>query len=43
MNRDIVNTAATRLTIADVYFQDDIHVTKKLTLNLALPWDHHDV
>ena len=40
MNRDIVNTApATRLTIADVYFQDDFRVTKKLTLNLALRWD----
>ena len=40
VNRDVVNTApATRLTIADAYFQDDIHVTKKLTLNLALRWD----
>ena len=40
MNRDIVNTApATRLTIADAYFQDDFRVTKKLTLNLALRWD----
>jgi hypothetical protein len=40
VNRDIVNTApATRLTIADAYFQDDLRVTKKLTLNLALRWD----
>ncbi|MGA2772699.1 MAG: TonB-dependent receptor [Bryobacteraceae bacterium] len=40
VNRDVVNTApATRLTIADAYFQDDFHVTKKFTLNLALRWD----
>ena len=40
VNRDVVNTApATRLTIADVYFQDDFRVNKKLTLNLALRWD----
>ena len=40
MNRDIVNTApATRLTIADAYFQDDFRATSKLTLNLALRWD----
>ena len=40
LSRDIVNTApATRLTIADAYFQDDFRVTKKLTLNLALRWD----
>jgi hypothetical protein len=40
VNRDIVNTApATRLTIADVYFQDDFRATSKLTLNLALRWD----
>ncbi|MDR3698163.1 MAG: TonB-dependent receptor [Candidatus Sulfopaludibacter sp.] len=40
VNRDIVNTApATRLTIADAYFQDDFRATSKLTLNLALRWD----
>ena len=40
MNRDIVNTfPATRLTIADAYFQDDFRVTPKLTLNMALRWD----
>ena len=40
VNRDIVNTApATRLTIADAYFQDNFRVTKELTLNLALRWD----
>ncbi len=40
LSRDIVNTApATRLTIADAYFQDNFRVTKKLTLNLALRWD----
>lgn len=40
LSRDVVNTAPqTRLTIADVYFQDDLRVTKKLTLNLALRWD----
>ena len=39
-NRDIVNTfPATRLTIANAYFQDDFRVTSKLTLNLALRWD----
>jgi hypothetical protein len=40
VNRDIVNTApATRLTIADAYFQDDFRATRKLTLNLAIRWD----
>lgn len=40
VNRDVVNTApATRLTIADAYFQDDFRATSKLTLNLALRWD----
>jgi Carboxypeptidase regulatory-like domain/TonB dependent receptor len=40
LSRDVVNTAPqTRLTIADLYFQDDYRVTKKLTLNLALRWD----
>src|SRR6202012_175971 len=39
VNRDIVNTApATRLTIADAYFQDDLRLNKQLTLNLALRW-----
>jgi hypothetical protein len=40
MSRDIVNTfPATRLTIADTYFQDDFRVTPKLTLNLGVRWD----
>jgi Carboxypeptidase regulatory-like domain len=40
MNRDIVATfPQTRLTIADVYMQDDIRLTSKLTLNLAVRWD----
>jgi hypothetical protein len=40
LSRDVVNTApATRLTIADAFFQDDFRVTKRLTLNLALRWD----
>jgi hypothetical protein len=40
MSRDIVDTfPQTRLTIADVYFQDNYRVTPKLTLNLALRWD----
>ena len=40
VNRDIVDTfPQTRLTIADVYFQDDYRVTSKLTLNVALRWD----
>jgi len=40
VNRDIVNTfPQTRLTIADVYFQDDFRVTSKLTLNLGVRWD----
>ncbi len=40
VSRDVVNTApATRLTIADAYFQDDFRATSKLTLNLALRWD----
>lgn len=47
LSRDVVNTApATRLTIADAYFQDDFRVTKRLTLNLAMRWDlitmYHD-
>jgi hypothetical protein len=40
VNRDIVNTAPqTRMTVADLYFQDDYRVTKNLTVNLALRWD----
>jgi hypothetical protein len=40
MNRDIVNSfPQTRMTIGNVYFQDDIRLTSKLTLNLALRWD----
>ena len=40
VNRDIVNTSPqTRLTIANAYFQDDIRLTSKLTLNLAVRWD----
>ena len=40
MNRDIVDTfPQTRLTIADVYLQDDYRVTSHLTLNLGLRWD----
>jgi hypothetical protein len=40
VSRDIVNTAPeTRMTIANLYMQDDYRVTKNLTLNLALRWD----
>jgi hypothetical protein len=40
LSRDIVNAApATRLDIADAYFQDDYRVTKKLTINVGIRWD----
>jgi len=40
LSRDIVNAEpATRLTIADAYFQDDYRATKKFTINLAIRWD----
>jgi len=40
LNRDIVNAyPATRLTIADVYFQDQFRITRQLTLLYGLRWD----
>ncbi|HKQ86894.1 MAG TPA: TonB-dependent receptor [Candidatus Acidoferrales bacterium] len=40
LNRDIVNAyPSTRLTIADVYFQDQFRVTRALTLIYGLRWD----
>jgi outer membrane receptor protein involved in Fe transport len=40
VNRDIVDAfPQTRMTIGDVYFQDDLRLTSQLTLNLGLRWD----